>query len=77
MKIKDLLLLESASYIKTLKSFAKGHYPDAESDEEALLQLFARSLSHAKDDDNRQDNEIRELKDRLVQIEEILKKLSI
>lgn len=86
MKIKELLLIESSEYVKKLKNMAKSHYPDTESDDEAVIQLLARSVNHAEEDDNRQDMEIDQLEDkeareitelatRLSQVEEIIKQL--
>lgn len=76
MKIKDLLLAESSSYINKLKTYAKGHYPDTKDENEALLNFLARSVLHAKEDDFEQNIKIRELTSRLSSIEEIIKKLT-
>lgn len=66
MKIREIIRLnESSMIIDKLKKFAKTHYSDAEDENEALLTLFARSLQHAEEDDNRQDVEIEKLKNDL------------
>lgn len=63
MKIREIIRLnESSMIVDKLKKFAKTHYSDAEDENEALLTLFARSLQHAEEDDNRQDVEIEKLK---------------
>jgi polyhydroxyalkanoate synthesis regulator phasin len=63
MKIREIIRLnESSMIVDKLKKFAKTHYSDAEDENEALLTLFARSLQHAEEDDNRQDTEIDKLK---------------
>ena len=64
MKIADILLNEVADELKRLKDFARGHYPDADTEEEALMYFLARSVEHAKKDDNRQDIEIDQLQDK-------------
>lgn len=66
MKIREIIRLnESSMIVDKLKKFAKTHYSDAEDENEALLTLFARSLQHAEEDDNRQDMEIQKLKNDL------------
>ena len=86
MKIEELLLIEASEYVKKLKNMAKAHYPDTESEDEAVIQLLARSVNHAEEDDNRQDMEIDQLENtgareftelttRLAQVEEIIKQL--
>lgn len=84
MQIKDILLNEVSTYINKLKKAAKNHYPEAESDDEALLYWLARSVEHAEEDDLRQDSaidqlrakealEFKQLIDKISDIEEILK----
>lgn len=85
--IKEMLLAERSYELDRLKSFAKGHYPDTDTDEEALMYFLARSVEHAKKDDNRQDSEIDLLQDkearevkqlaaRITDIEEIIKNIT-
>jgi hypothetical protein len=62
MKVREIILTERAMFLDKVKQFAKGHYPDAENETEALLLLFAKSLKHAEEDDHRQDVEIANLK---------------
>lgn len=63
MKVNEIIdLNETSATLDKLKKFAKAHYSDTETEEEALLTLFARSLKHAEDDDHRQDVEIDQLK---------------
>jgi hypothetical protein len=64
MKIKELLILESSAYLDGLKRRARNHYPDVETDDEAVIHLLGRSVNHAEEDDERQDAEIDQLEDK-------------
>ena len=64
MIIKELLLMEEQYELEKIKDWAKGHYPGAKDEDEALLYFLTRSVNHAKDDDRRQDVEIDSLEDK-------------
>lgn len=72
MKIHELITEES-EMIKSLKSFAKTHYTDVSDDTEALMLFFARSLMHAKEDDERQNHDIKDLQNQISDIKSQIK----
>ena len=63
MKISELI--ETSNYLAQLKSDAKKHYPETDTEDESLLQFLARSVLHAKDDDAKQNNDIAILKSKI------------
>ena len=75
MKINDVLINETSTYVSSLKKYARGHYPDETNDQDALAHLFSRSVHHAEEDDSRQDTEIQELKTQIAHLEELIKNL--
>lgn len=77
MKSFEFTKLDEASMLlDKLKKYAKSHYSDTENETEALLTLFARSLQHAEEDDNRQDNDINKLKNDVNILSNQIKKAS-
>lgn len=77
MKIKDVLLSETSTYVSSLKKYARGHYPDELNDQDALAHLFSRSVHHAEEDDLRQDAEIQELKTQIAHMEDLIQTMQL
>ena len=65
-------LAERAQYLDHAKELAKAHYGDVEDENEALLQFLAKSVMHSEEDDKRLTDEVKQLKDRMAKIEELM-----
>ena len=71
MLISELIQLnEKSMTLDKAINFAKIHYPDSKTPEEALLTLLVRSVHHAEEDDNRQDDAIADLQNQVNQIKQ-------
>ena len=73
-KQEDIKRLDSE--FARILNFAKQHYPNSKSKQEAFLKFVQRALGHSEEDDSRQDDEIEQLKREIDQIKNKLSQLS-
>jgi hypothetical protein len=73
-KQEDIKPLDSE--FARILNFAKQHYPNSKSKQEAFLKFVQRALGHSEEDDSRQDDEIEQLKREIDQIKNKLSQLS-
>jgi hypothetical protein len=64
------------SEFERIVNFAKQHYPNSKSKQEAFFKFVQRALGHSEEDDSRQDDEIEQLKREIDQIKNQLSQLS-
>ena len=61
--------------LDTIADFAKQHYPEAKTSEEALKKLIFHSIKHNREDDEQRDGRLDSLEARLADLERMFRKM--